>query len=64
MKSLLAGHPLAQHGGLIFLGQILLVLVVPLVDRGEQHTPMEMFLAAIAATSRAGSTSSGSASRR
>jgi hypothetical protein len=48
MKSLLAGHPLVQHGGLIFLGQILLVLVVPLVDRGEQHTPVEMFLAAIA----------------
>jgi hypothetical protein len=44
----LARHPLAQHGGLIFLGQILLVLLVPLVDRGEAHTPVEMFVAAIA----------------
>jgi hypothetical protein len=32
--NLLARHPLARHGGLIFLGQILLVLLVPLVDRG------------------------------
>jgi hypothetical protein len=46
--NLLARHPLAHHGGLIFLGQILLVLLVPLFDRGERHTPVEMFLAAIA----------------
>ncbi len=48
MKSSLARHPLVQHGGLIFLGQILLVLLVPLVDRGEVHTPVEMFAGAIA----------------
>lgn len=41
-------HPLVQHGGIIFLGQILLVLLVPLVDRGEQHTPVELFAGAIA----------------
>lgn len=41
-------HPLVQHGGIIFLGQILLVLLVPLVDRGEIHTPLEMFAGAIA----------------
>jgi hypothetical protein len=46
----LARHPLVQHGGLIFLGQILLVLLVPLVDRGEVHTPVEMFAGAIAAS--------------
>jgi hypothetical protein len=43
-------HPLVQHGGIIFLGQILLVLLVPLVDRGEQHTPVELFAGAIAAS--------------
>lgn len=48
MTSFLSRHPLAQHGGLIFLGQILLVLLVPLVDRGERHTPVEMFAGAIA----------------
>lgn len=48
MKSFLARHPLVQHGGLIFLGQILLVLLVPLVDRGEVHTPVELFAGAIA----------------
>ena len=48
MKSFLARHPLVQHGGLIFLGQILLVLLVPLVDRGEVHTPVVMFAGAIA----------------
>lgn len=47
MKSFLARHPLVQHGGLIFLGQILLVLLVPLVDRGETHTPMIIFAGAI-----------------
>jgi len=41
-------HPLVQHGGIIFLGQLLLVLLVPLVDRGEQHTPVELFAGAIA----------------
>jgi hypothetical protein len=46
----LARHPLVQHGGLIFLGQILLVLLVPLVDRGEIHTPVELFAGAIAAS--------------
>lgn len=46
--SFLARHPLVQHGGLIFLGQILLVLLVPLVDRGETHTPVAMFAGAIA----------------
>jgi hypothetical protein len=48
--SFLSRHPLVQHGGLIFLGQILLVLLVPLVDRGEQHTPVEMFAGALAAS--------------
>ena len=48
MKSFLARHPLIQHGGLIFLGQILLVLLVPLVDQGETHTPVAMFAGAIA----------------
>lgn len=48
MTSFLSRHPLAQHGGLIFLGQILLVLLVPLVDRGERHTPVEMFAGVIA----------------
>jgi len=48
MKSSLARHPLVQHGGLIFLGQILLVLLVPLVDRGQVHTPVELFAGAIA----------------
>lgn len=48
MKPFLARHPLVQHGGLIFLGQILLVLLVPIVDRGERHTPVEMFAGAIA----------------
>jgi hypothetical protein len=48
--SFFSRHPLIQHGGLIFLGQILLVLLVPLVDRGEQHTPVEMFAGAIAAS--------------
>ncbi|MFM8414692.1 MAG: potassium channel family protein [Planctomycetota bacterium] len=46
--SFLARHPLVQHGGLIFLGQILLVLLVPLVDQGEMHTPVAMFAGAIA----------------
>jgi hypothetical protein len=41
-------HPLVQHGGIIFLGQILLVMLVPLVDRGEIHTPVELFAAATA----------------
>ncbi|MEX0687725.1 MAG: potassium channel family protein [Pirellulales bacterium] len=41
-------HPLVQHGGIIFFGQILLVLLVPLVDQGEVHTPVEMFAGAIA----------------
>lgn len=41
-------HPLVQHGGIIFLGQILLVLLVPLLDHGQVHTPMGMFAAAIA----------------
>ena len=48
MKSFLARHPLIQHGGIIFFGQILLVLLVPLVDQGEVHTPVEMFVGAIA----------------
>lgn len=39
---------LPHHGGLIFLGQILLVIFVPLLDHGERHTPVEMFLAALA----------------
>lgn len=46
--SLRVDHPLVQHGGLIFLGQILLVMLVPLVDRGEVHTPVELFAAATA----------------
>ena len=50
MSSFLARHPLVQHGGLIFLGQILLVLLVPVVDHGEVHTPVEMFMGAIAAS--------------
>ena len=48
MKSFFARHPLIQHGGIIFFGQILLVLLVPLVDQGEVHTPVEMFVGAIA----------------
>lgn len=48
--SFLTRHPLVQHGGLIFLGQLLLVLLVPLVDRGETHTPVAMFAGAIAAS--------------
>ena len=35
------------HGLLIFAGQILLVLIVPLVDRGEQSTPLLVGLAAV-----------------
>ena len=35
------------HGLLIFAGQILLVLLVPLVDRGEQSTPFLVGLAAV-----------------
>lgn len=50
MKSFLARHPLIQHGGLIFLGQILLVLLVPLVDDGALHTPVVMYVGAIAAS--------------
>jgi hypothetical protein len=41
-------HRLPHHGGLIFLGQILLVVLVPILDHGEQHTPAEMFAAALA----------------
>jgi len=48
MKSFLARHPLIQHGGLIFLGQILLVLLVPIVDQGETHTPVVLVAGAIA----------------
>ncbi|MFM7136354.1 MAG: potassium channel family protein [Planctomycetota bacterium] len=48
MKSFRARHPLIQHGGVIFLGQILLVLLVPLVDRGDVHPPVEMFAGTIA----------------
>lgn len=50
MKPFLARHPLIQHGGLIFLGQILLVLLVPLVDDGALHTPVVMYVGAIAAS--------------
>ena len=35
------------HGLLIFAGQILLVLLVPLLDRGEQSTPLLVGLAAV-----------------
>ena len=35
------------HGLLIFAGQILLVLLVPLLDRGEQSTPLPVGLAAV-----------------
>ena len=35
------------HGLLIFAGQILLVLLVPLVDRGEHSTPLPLALAAV-----------------
>jgi hypothetical protein len=36
------------HGLLIFLGQILLVLLVPLFDHGEHSTPLPLALAAVA----------------
>jgi hypothetical protein len=39
---------LPHHGGLIFCGQILLVILVPILDHGERHTPAEMFAAALA----------------
>lgn len=48
MKSFLAHHPLVQHGGLIFIGQMLLLLLVPFVDQGEVRLPLRMFAAAIA----------------
>ena len=35
------------HGLLIFAGQILLVLLVPLLDHGEQSTPFQVGLAAV-----------------
>lgn len=41
-------HPLLRHGGLIFIGQMLLLLLVPLVDQGEVRFPVRMFAAAIA----------------
>ena len=41
-------HPLLQHGGIIFSGQILLLLLVPFVDQGEVRFPVRMFAAAIA----------------
>jgi hypothetical protein len=50
MNPFLARHPLIQHGGLIFLAQILLVLLVPLVDDGALHTPVVMYVGAIAAS--------------
>ena len=40
-------HRLLHHGGLIFFGQILLVMLVPILDHGERHTPAEMFAAAL-----------------
>jgi len=39
---------LPHHGGLIFFGQILLVVLVPILDQGERHTPAEMYAAALA----------------
>jgi len=36
------------HGLLIFAGQILLVLLVPLLDHGEHPTPLLLALAAVA----------------
>ena len=36
------------HGLLIFVGQILLVLLVPLFDHGEHSTPLPLALAAVA----------------
>jgi len=41
-------HPCVHHGGISFLGQILLVVSVPLVDRGKRHCPEQMFALAIA----------------
>ena len=41
-------HPLLRHGGIIFSGQILLLLLVPFVDQGEVRFPFRMFAAAIA----------------
>jgi len=41
-------HPLLRHGGLIFIGQMLLLLLVPFVDQGEVRFPFRMFAAAIA----------------
>ena len=35
------------HGLLIFAGQILLILIVPLVDHGEHSTPLPLALAAV-----------------
>lgn len=35
------------HGLLIFVGQILLVLLVPLLDRGEHSAPLSLALAAV-----------------
>jgi voltage-gated potassium channel Kch len=40
--------PFTQHGGIIFLGQLLLIVLVPLFDQGEVHTPVKMFAGAIA----------------
>lgn len=36
------------HGLLMFLSQILLVLMVPLFDRGERSAPLPLTLAALA----------------
>jgi len=42
------GPAIEHHGGLIFCGQILLVILAPFFDEGERHTPASMFVAAIA----------------
>lgn len=41
-------HPAAHHGGLIFAGQVLLVLAAPWLDEGERHTPANVFATALA----------------
>ena len=41
-------HQLPHHGGLIFSGQVLLVMLVPFLDKGERHTPAEAFAVALA----------------
>jgi hypothetical protein len=41
-------RPTDHHGGLIFAGQMLLVLAAAWLDEGERHTPASVFAAAIA----------------